>query len=777
MKQYTFFPQQKIATGQKNKQWFIDCIDAAEGLVVLRNTGELQLKHKMNIWYNLDKDIIDETEIESVFNPMQINSGTIPASIRNYSLTIPKIDLLQGEEIKRRFDWSVVSKNEDAHSNYTKALKDELIQVAMQTIESESFDEKQVQEKLKNISKYYTYEYKELFEVTVIRILQYLWREQDIKEKFSKGFRDALISSREIYRIDSFGQKPVVVKIDPRNVFSIRRGDSHRIEDSDIIVEISYEPIGKIIDEFHEDLKPSEIDQLEAGYQKLGGGNGNGVLNYENRPPVIYSNLETASTTMKPLDEYQNIQYAYGLPFDVQGNVRVIRARWLSRRKVGTLTYFDENGTEQQKLVSEYYKPNKELGEWVKWFWINEACEGTRLGGDIYVRCRIRPIQMRHFDNPSMCFLGYVGTDYGESMMGRMEPYQYLYNVYMRRLELVLARYKGPIVELDLSKKPDEWDTETWMYYADTLGYMIVDSFKEGKKGQAQGKLAGTFNTTGKVLDPNIGNYIQQLVTMLQYIESQVGKIAGVTPQREGAVDNRETVGGVERSVTQSSHITEKWFFIHDQTKRRVLQALLDTAKQLYSSSKEVNLNFILDDMSKIFLQFNGEDFASSEYDIFSSNSSDDQEIRELVKQLSHAAVQGGASMLLPIKVLRSDSISDMAKKLELDEQERLQREQESQDKQLQTQERMNQANIDDKEKDRELNYYKIDKEFEKALTVASMSKNTEPEDNSLDKEKLALDRKKQQEESNLKRDQLNETIRHNKKAEEISNKPKSSNK
>jgi len=777
MKQYTFFPQQKLPRSKKNKAWFRDCIDAAEGLVVLQNTGELQLKHKMEIWYNLDKDIIDESEIEAVFNPMQINTGSMPASVKNYSLTIPKIDLLQGEEIKRRFDWSVVSKNEDAHSNYTKNLRDEIIQIALQAVESEVFDQQQVEQRLKEVNKYYQYEYKELHEVTASRILQYLWREQDIKEKFSKGFRDAMLSTREVYRIDSFGQKPVLVKCDPRNVFSIRRGDSHKIEDSDIIVEINYEPVGKVIDEFYEDLKPSDIDTLEAGYEKLGGGNGNGVLNYQNRTPVLYSNLGTASSGIRPLDEYYDMQYAYGLPYDIQGNVRVVRVRWASRRKVGTLTYFDENGTESTKMVSEYYKPNAELGESVKWFWINEACEGTKLGNDIIVRDRVRPFQLKHFNNKSMCFLGYVGTDYGESLMGRMEPYQYLYNVYMRRLELVLARYKGPIMELDVAKKPDEWDMETWMYYADVLGYMIVDSFKEGKKGQAQGTLAGNFNTTGKVLDPQVGNSIQQLVLMLQHIEDQVGKIAGVTSQREGQVSNRETVGGVERSVTQSSHITEKWFYIHDQTKKRVLQALLDIAKGLYSKSDEVNLNFILDDMSKVFLKFNGEDFASSEYDLFVSNSSDDQEIKELVKQLSHAAVQNGASMLLPIKVLRSDSISDMAKKLEIEEQEKYQREQEAQDKQLQTQERINQANLQDKQADRDLEYYKIDKKFEEAITVAGMRNDVEPEDTSLDQEKVNLQRQKQQQETNLKRDQLQETKRHNIATENISkNKPSTSN-
>ena len=143
---------------------------------------------------------------------------------------------------------------------------------------------------------------------------------------------------------------------------------------------------------------------------------------------------------------------------------------------------------------------------------------------------------MRHFDNPSKCFLGYVGTDYGKSLMSRMEPYQYLYNVYMRRLELAIAKYKGPIYEMDISTKPDDWDIEMWMYYADVLGWSIKDAFNEGKKGQATGKVAGTLNNQTKVLDANAGNYIQQLVMMLQYIEKQMGQIAGVNEQRQGHV-------------------------------------------------------------------------------------------------------------------------------------------------------------------------------------------------------------------------------------------------
>jgi hypothetical protein len=411
---------------------------------------------------------------------------------------------------------------------------------------------------------------------------------------------------------------------------------------------------------------------------------------------------------------------------------------------------------------------------------VNEAYEATRLGQDLYVKCQPRKIQMRHFDNPSKCFLGYVGTDYGKSLMARMESYQYLYNVYMRRLELAIAKYKGPIYELDTSKKPDEWDTDMWMYYAEVLGWSIIDSFNEGRKGASTGKMAGSFNTTGKVLDANAGNYIQQLVMMLQYIEKQMGQIAGVTDQRQGMIDNRETVGGVERAVTQSSHITEKWFFIHDETKKRVMLALLDTAKQLWKNKKSKKISYIMDDMARVAMDINGEDFASTEYDMFITDSSDDLKIRSTIEQLSHAFVQNGGSLTLPIKVLRSDSITQMAKLIEEEETKTQQQQQEMEEKKMKSQEGMQQAMLEDKQSDRELEIYKIDTQRDTQLQVAAMKNQQEvPEVETeqpdiIAQQKLELDREKTNKQHALAKEQLNETIRHNKQTEAISkSKPK----
>jgi hypothetical protein len=59
----------------------------------------------------------------------------------------------------------------------------------------------------------------------------------------------------------------------------------------------------------------------------------------------------------------------------------------------------------------------------------------------------------------------------------------------------------------------------------------------------------------------------------------EMSEVAGITKQREGQISNRETVGGVERSMLQSSHITEWLFVTHEDVKKRVLECFLETAK------------------------------------------------------------------------------------------------------------------------------------------------------------------------------------------------------
>jgi uncharacterized protein YbcI len=775
------FPRQKLSTSQKNSknnQWYKECVDAAEDIALY---GNLDYHNKMQVWYDLDDDIINVEEIESVFNPMDLEDAAFPASLKNYPLSVPKIDLLHGEELRRRFDWNVRAKNLDVESAEESSLSDLLMDILIDELQNEAYSEEDAQKRITEFSKYAKYGWKSKHETTATRILQYLWREQDMQFKFNNGFRHALVGGYELYDIDIYGNEPTLSTVDPRSFYSIRRGDSERIEDSDITVQITYEPINKVIDKYYEYLKDSDVDALEDISARSNQKSSN--LGYKHDFPPIYSNLDFGNGSgFQDLKDINQGDFNRGLPFDSLGNVRVVRARWISRKKVGIVSFFDPNtGEEDQKIVSEYYKINKELGETIKWVWVNEACEGTKIATDIYVKLQPREVQMRHFDNKSKCFLGFVGTAYGKSLMGRMEPYQYLYNVYMRRLEMVLAKYKGPIYELDVSKIPDDWEMDKWMYYADILGWAVIDNFNEGKKGAATGKLAGHFNTSGKVLDPNIGSYIQQIVLMLQHIEDIIGKISGVTAQREGQIENRETARGIERSVSQSNHITERWFFVHDETKKRAMIALLDTAKQAWKKSNSRKLNFVLDDMSRQFIEFNPQDIASTEYDLFITNSGKDMEIRDALSQLAHAAVQNGARMSIITDILRSESISEMARRLDEAEEEAMNRQNEMQKLQQQQVQQQAQIQQQEQEADRQLEYDKLDLEKYKADLDAQTKLEIANKDGGDigveddDSEKLNVDMQKHRDKMNLESKKLSETIRSNKAKEVIAKlKPKS---
>lgn len=771
-------PPQKKSTAEKYKddqQWFRDCTDAYEYQALYY---EQDIHKKMNVLYNLDNGIIDQEEMEKIFNPLGLSHATFPSGLKHYPIAVPKIDLLVGEEFKRRFEWMVRSTNPEQESASLSKLMDMFMEIAIQGFTDQGMDEAQLEQEIKRHSRFVKFKFKDKNEMISSKVLKYLWKKNVINIEFNRGMRDALVGRREIYRIDIEGNWPVLKKVDPKTVFVVKKGNSEKIEDAEAIVEISYEPIGRIIDAYYEYLTPGEIDTLEAGQWRSTKGPKD-VLNYNHKLPPIYSNLDFGNGPgFLDINDFTKVSLNLGLPYDYDGNVRIVRVRWIGRKKIGVVTYFDEaTGDKMEKVVSEYYKINKDLGETIKWLWVNEAYETTKIADSIYIKMQPRPVQMRSYDNKSKCFLGYVGTDYGISLMERMQPYQYLYDVYMNKLEMIFNKYKGPIYELDVSKIPDDWEMDMWLYYADMMGWAVVDPMNEGKKGAATGKLAGAFNTTGKVLDPRVGDYIQQTIQMLAYIEKQLGVISGVSEQRQGQVENRETVGGVERSVTQSSHITEKWFLLHEETKRRALTALMDTAKYLWATNKSVTLSYVADDMSREFLEFNGEDYASSEQDVFVSISNKDNEIREIIKSLAQPFIQNGMGSIV-IDVLNSDSIAEMTliikeqeeKLLQMQQQQAQMAQQEAQSK-LEQEALDKQAELDFKYKEHDdkmqLEWAKLDAQ---AMNHVSESDPIKERKQSLEERRAAM------EEANATRKQ-GEIERHNREMETISKMSKNSTK
>jgi hypothetical protein len=746
--------------------------------------------------YNLRADILDESDMEKAVNPLGIKGASFPAKMQNYPIANPKIDLLVGEESKRRFDWRVSVINPDAISQKEDFIGKQIKKVLADAVVAKGYKEEELQAELQKLQKWAKYEAQDMRERRATQYLSYLWKEQELKVKFNRGFEDALVAGMEAYCVDIVGGEPVVRKVDPLTLTVIRTGGSYKLEDADIIIEDSYQPIRWVIDNYYDYLTANEIDKIEKGY--IGGSDSANMFSYN--PPARVPTNPSAGVNVQDngngsinyalidLDKYSS--NSNNTAYDNGGNVRVVRMVWVSMRKIGEISWYDEENQLQKKFVDELYKPNEELGEKVDWFWINEWWEVTRIAEDVYVKYGPRPIQFRRISNKSIGGSGYVGTFYNtnssqsKSLMDRMKPYQYLYNVFMYRTELAFAKSKGKIAVMDSSRVPDDWTMDKWMYYAEILGWAVEDPFKESNKGSSTGKLAGQMNQNSKVLDLEMGSYIQQHIQMLEFIKQELGEIAGVSQQRQGQIENRETVGGVERAVTQSSHITEKWFMLHDNTKQRVLEVLLETAKYAWRNKTNEKLQYISDEMSSIITEIDGEQFNEADYGIMISNSTNDAELVNAMKQLAQAGLQNDKinfSGLMDIYL--SESMSSMRRKIEQYEEESNQRIAQAQQAEVEKEKAITAATLEDKDLDRESSLQETVIKAEASITVAEInagakqtgeSQTQTPPDNShLDIEKLKQSWAKIQNDLKTKERQLKETERHNKRAEEISNKKK----
>jgi hypothetical protein len=670
----TTFPRQKISYKDKDQTWKEDCVKAVISMTMLQSNRRRSTNANKQRNYNLYNGVIDEADFKHVTNPYNLNNMTMPATLQPYDIVSPIFNLLLGEETKRYFNPIVRAVNDDVTSEKDKVQKQMIMELYTKLIQQHLQDEPQQQDPNdkspqtpEEVAKYMKYQYKDVRESVASHILTYLRKYLRLDQVFQEGWKDALVAGEEIYEVVEISNEPRVLHHNPLEVRFVLPTNTDIIDEADMICVESSKSVSEIIDMHYEDLTPDQIDELEANYG-IGSYSGLPILN-TNFAESVNSSVRAATTDYLPT------------------SIKLHRVTWKSKKKIGRLTFMDrETGEEQQTIVDETFKIPKGMeGMDLEWFWINEYWEGGRIGNDIYLPIKPKKCQFRSMDNLSSCKSGFVGTVYNAtnatsvSLMDRIAPWLYLYLVTWYRTELVIAANQGKIAMIDLSLIPDGWEIEKWMYYATSMKFGFVDSFNESKKGESIGKIAGNLASQNKVLDLETGNSIQHNISLLSFIEEKISQVSGVTPQRMGAISSTELVGNAERSVVQSSTITEKWFDVHNYTKLRVMEAMIEVAKHCWDG-KSKKIQYVTDDMATIFLQVDGNEFNNADYGVFITNSNKDLQALEALKSLTQAALQNDKiSMSAIIDIYTSESIADTKAAIRRAEEELQQNQQQTQ--------------------------------------------------------------------------------------------------
>jgi len=705
MQGYVSFPRQKLSDNEKDDRWFKKNIDFAEHLLTSDVNLRSNFKNK-KANYNLRANIINVKDFEKFINPDNLDLESLPASFQHVGIENSKINLLLGEYSKRRKEFKAYISSNDSEgiSRKEEALMEQIKSELTDIIKKDSITDEEVQKRLQQLQHYQTYDFQDLAEITANKILKKEYKEGDFDFLFLRTFEDLLVGGEQIMYCGVLGGNPVLRRVNPMNLYTLG-GNSMYIEDADIIVEYGYKSIGQVIDDYWDQLRPEDVDFLERGKTDASAGGGGIGLN---RDISIYDYYgEQGALSIFHPNEMGTRTFAGA--FDTYGNVRVLKVCWRSRRKIGKLKYYDEDGQEQYDYVPEDYQVNKVLGEEVEWIWVNEWMEGTKIADHIYTLMRPVPYASKSIVNKSKGVPPYIGSvnstnDYKvQSLMDVMKPLTYSYDIAYYKRELEIATYKGAFTAINSSMVPSGWDPKEWMRYVTINKFAWLDPTNEILKGPSQGKSAGAFNTlTATNVQLGDSNAIGMYTNLLLDIENTLGKIAGVSGAREGQIQNREAVNNVEREVAQTSHITEKWFAIDNNFRKRVLTKFLECCKYAYKANPKKG-QFLLDDMGQQIVN-NFDEFVASEYDIHMSNSNNDTQLYQDLRTLSQAAIQNGQAKISDlIAISQSESVQEIARRLE-DSARKIKEENDAmQQQQMQQQQQQSEMLMQQKQADNEI--------------------------------------------------------------------------
>jgi len=659
---------QILSTAQKNandKQWYkdkIQMLDTGNNRSTYNSNGVSEY-HRMKVNYDLFNNILDLKDFEYVCKPFGQEVGELPAKMVNRDILSNKIKVIIGLESSRPFEYRVLAVNPEATTRKEEKesgmIRDFVVnsimtpikqQLEMQaqeqsqgkqlTPEEQKQIQEQVAEQLKaltpdEVKLYMERDHQDPAEILCQQLLEYLTRKEKVKRKFNLGVKHAALAAKEFYWVGEVNGEPSVRVCNPRRCNYDKSPETEFVEDGEWF---SYEyrmTPSQVISFFADELSRAEITQIYQDYRA-----------YLTRPLTE--------------DLFSFSQYSYNE--EDRNTMRVLHVTWRALREVKFLTYLDENGEEQETVVDEGYKLNKDAGDIsMSIQYLPEVYEGYKIGSNLFKKMRPIPGQFRDMDNLYNIKLPYYGAVYDSdnsiptSIMDRGKVWQYYLNIVYYRLEMVLASDKGKKVMMNINAVPDSEgiDIQKFQYFFETSPFGWFNPNEEGVN-------YSDVNTIAKVIDLSTASDIKKYVELAMLIKSECGEAMGISPQMEAKIAERDAVANTQQALAQNSLILEPFFSLHDWVKRNVMEALLDRAKVCYGIKKPKKLSYVLDDMSIKYFDMDSALLENSTLGIFMANATEIQKVKEMITSLSQVALQNQQAKFKDIiSIMKQDSITE----------------------------------------------------------------------------------------------------------------------
>lgn len=665
-----YFANKAYAEYIKNRDTFVKNYDLVKGILRM-------------------EDFYQEPEVKS-FTDMLTANLELPAYVKHYSIITTPINELVGEISKRPDTYKVKAFDDDSKAEElkfkTETLQNYVINKVKQSValkaamEGEEISDEdlqaitmeQVQEELDS--------YTSTAEKWANHILTCQKADFNMKEKSEDAFRDLLISAREFYHIYEDNSKLGynIEVANPKNTWFLTTPDKKYISDPTGRAQGAYAAgtvqvmeLSEIIEAIP-DLTKEEIDHLRSSLQDYGLINvresnlgnpevtpGIDSVTYDTYDPLVLQTRMIIESEMK--ENNDGLKDFLGLTSNVSSfgyKYVVVRAYWISKKKIGKLVYIDELGNEQSTLVDETYKSGTiPTQQSLEWGWVNQWYQGIKIGPDIY---HVKPFKL-------LDYCPIIGTTYevknteAMSLVDLMKPFQVLYNVCMNQLYKLLEKEVGKVYltsirHVPIPKDGDAQDAlDQWEMEARNRGIVFIDDSPENLKAPS------SFNQF-RDIDLTRTQEIQSRYNLAVQLKNECWELVGMSKQRLGSISASESATGVNTAVQQSYSQTEPLFVAHEYVMGQLYQAIIDASLFVESSKPQSTLSYITSEGQSAFVQVNGTDLKFRDLKVFPTNRAEDNQMFQELRQLAQPLMQNGGSLYDVIELYSTKSMREMKK-------------------------------------------------------------------------------------------------------------------
>lgn len=581
-----------------------------------------------------------------------------PAKVRPVTILRTNLDLLMAEYPRRPFIYQVNNMGDDGYSRYMEGLKEKINgnlqqyfqlslqqQLAQQGLTDETgrpiSEEAQmeIQKQMDNIEypediqATFSTSYRDKIAIQAQKWLNRAIVEHSIKPKFLKQMKDWLIAG-EVYSYKAVEHGNLVYKrVSPLYFDHDKSPNIDFVEDGEWCVHLDHLTLSDVVDEFYQDFKDKEKDIKE---------------------------LDKSGFTATPQAFQSHLQSMYA-DSSSWNKIPVYHVQWKGKRKKGILFTPDpETGEMQEIEVDEDYKPDTSIGETVEWMWVNEVYETWKVS-NLYLKQRPVPIQRNALNNFSTCKLSYNGRKFSDTHSQNISvleiglPFQIMYIIVTRSLELTIAKSKGKIMLIDHAAIPngDGWDEEKFFYYAEALGYGLLNRNQLG--------VDKSWNQYA-VLDMTLFESISQLIELQNYFKQQWDDIIGINRQRKGQTYASDLQGVNERAVFQSTVITDMIFNLFEEFTEKELQGMLDLSK--FTNIDGLRKVWYETELGAQLLEINPDDYANADLGVYLDSSSEAIARKNKIEGTVQAMIQNNVRPSTVVEILKSTNIAELTEKL-----------------------------------------------------------------------------------------------------------------